>query len=288
MRSLHRTWIRAFERLSARPLGILVMAASIALLVTLEASQIGRFRAQAVAHARLFEQPALVSSIVERVYVRVGDVVEQGAPLVDLSSHFVVRELAVVEAEIEQRQREAGLAQAELLIEEERWLDQDFRRRPSRPSLRVQTEAFHAARLERLRTRRDQLLEDRSQLAVVAGAGGRVAFVAERGSSVAVGTSIATLTPEHAEEVIAYVPPQTDPSLIAPGAPVRLLDSQVAACRGTGLVQRRGSRVEQAPSQLARLFQLPLYGLPVYVSIPEGCQLGVGQVLSVEFPKAGV
>jgi hypothetical protein len=57
------------------------------------------------------------------------------------------------------------------------------------------------------------------------------------------------------------------------------------SCRGTGRVLRRGASVEEGPSQLKNLFRFPVHGMPVYVSIPPDCRLGVGQVLSVEFPR---
>ena len=41
-----------------------------------------------------------------------------------------------------------------------------------------------------------------------------------------------------------------------------------------------------APGQLRGLLSLPVYGMPVYISIPEHCRLGVGQLLTVEFPRA--
>ena len=56
----------------------------------------------------------------------------------------------------------------------------------------------------------------------------------------AIGTPIATVMPEFADEIVAYVPADTDPALIAPGALARLHDSQTVACRGTGEVKRRG------------------------------------------------
>jgi multidrug resistance efflux pump len=285
--SLSRKLARTSERLSARPISVVVFAASIALLVTLQTTQIGRFRARAVAQARPVNHAAVAASFVSQVYVRAGDRVEPGTPLVELSPRFLDRELAQLDSEIAQLLLEAKLAQAQLLVDEERWLDEGLRRRPGRPSLRGQTEALYEARLELLRARREQIQEDRSSLVVASHATGLVASVVAPGSPVAVGTTVATVMPEHAEEVVAFVPPQTDPALIQPGAPARLLESQLAACRGPATVLRRGSGVAQAPGQLDRLFRVPLHGLPVYVSVPERCQLGVGQVLSVEFPKAG-
>lgn len=285
--SVRRRLSRLFEWSSTRPLSIIVFAASVALLVTLQSSQVGRFHARAVAEARVVEHPALVSSFVSAVHVRAGDRVDPGAPLAELSSYFLERELAQVEAETERLLHEAKLAQAQLVVEEERWLDARLRQQPNRPSLRRHTDAVYGAQLEALRTRRLQLLEDREHLTVLSTASGRVGSVLAPGSSVAQGTSIATVIPEYAEEIVAYVSAETDPTLIAPGTRAQLLDSQMVACRGAGTVQRRGSSVVQAPAQLDGFLRRPVHGMPVYISVPDGCELGVGQVLAVEFPKAG-
>ena len=77
----------------------------------------------------------------------------------------------------------------------------------------------------------------------------------------------------------------TDPAAIATGVPV-YISRPALSCRGAGQVLRRGAAVEEAPTQLRNLFRFPVHGMPVYVSIPPDCRLGVGQVLSVEFPRA--
>lgn len=284
---IRMTLARWIERLNARPLGVVVFAASVVLLVQLQSTQFGRFRARAVADARPVEHPVLVTSFVERLHARPGDLVEPGTPLVELSPHFIERELAQVIGEIENTRHEASLALAALLVEEERWLDSELRRRPSRPSLRSQTEAVFARRLELLETRRTQLAHDRDQLLIRSGAAGRVASVLAVGSPVAVGASVGSVVPRHAREIVAYVPASTDAALIEPGTPARVTESHMAACRGSGSVERLGAGVVQAPGQLEGFLQRPVHGLPVYISIPSGCELGVGQVISIEFAKAG-
>lgn len=285
--TLRRALARLFERTSARPLSVAVFLASALLLVFLQSTQLGRFRARAVAEAQGVEHPALVASYVARVFVRSGDLVEPGAPLAELSPHFIERELAEVNAEIEQLLREAELARARLLVDEERWLDSELRRRPNSPSLGSQTDALFGAQLELLQTRRAQLQDDLHHLTIASESSGRVTTIAPQGSSVAIGSSIASVMPEYAQEIVAYVPPETDPMLVVPGTPVQLAETQSRACREMGSVLRRGAGVAEAPGQLRGLFRTPVHGMPVYISIPDGCQLGPGQVLSVEFPKAG-
>ena len=234
----------------------------------------------------MVEHPSVVQTVVDQAHVRPGDRVEVGDLMIELSPRFVDGQLAEVDAKIKEAEREARLAAAELTIDEERWLDASDRRRPSRPSLSRESESFHAARLELLSTRRAALLRDREQLAVKSGVQGRVVAAMPSGASVDIGTSVATVSPEYAEEIVAYVPPDTDPALVQVGMPALLLQSQVAACRAHGTVLRRGAGVVKAPGQLRGFLRMPVHGMPVYISVPEGCELGVGQVLAVEFAKA--
>lgn len=283
--TLLRAGDRVSDSVSARPHSLLVFLASVALLVYLQTSSSGSFRADAVAQALPLEQPSRVSSFVTASFVQPGDPVDVGAPLVDLSSHFIDRELAQVDGEIEALLRESKLAQARLLVEEQRWLSPSMRMRPDRPSLERPTEALYAVRLGLLRTRREQLLEDRSGLTIVSNHAGRVVRVAPLGSSVAAGSSVASVVAEYANVIVAYVQAETDLAAIAPGAPVHI-DRPSLSCRSAGEVLRRGAAVEEAPNQLKNLFRFPVHGMPVYVSIPPDCKLGVGQVLTVEFPRS--
>ena len=119
---LSRAYSMTFERLSARPLSIVVFAASVFLLVSLQSTQFGHFRARGVAIAHSVEHPALLATFVEEVYVQSGDRVQPGAPLASLSPYFLERELSQLNLEVEQLLHEAELARAELFADEERWL----------------------------------------------------------------------------------------------------------------------------------------------------------------------
>ena len=286
IRSTRRALERLYEAVSARPLSVIVFLASVALLVWLQGSSLGRFQARAVASARIVQHPALVASFVQKMYVQPGDRIEVGAPLADLSPYFVERELQRVDAEIGQLLHEAKLARAQLVVEEERWLETELRTRPNQPSLSQPTERLYSAQLELLQTRRTQLLEDRAHLTVQSNTTGLVSAVVPEGSSVAIGTSVASVAPEHAEEIVAYVPSDTEPGLIEPGTAVVLAAPGTLSCTGLGAILRRGAAVEQAPDQMSGLLPFPVFGLPVYISVPDGCALGVGQLLTVEFAKA--
>lgn len=284
-RTIQRGVDRLFDGLSARPLGILVFIASAALLVQLQLGVDGSFRAEAVASAQSVDHPARVSSFIDKVWVKAGDLVEPGAPLVDLSPHFIDRELARVDARIEKLLHESKLAQARLLVKEQRWLEPGLRMRPDRPSLERPTDALYAGEIAVLQTRRNQLMQDRENLTVSSSRAGRVLSVSAPGSSVGAGSSVASVNPNHAEEIVAYVPANTNPAQVVTGAAVRIAMSE-PACRGTGRILRKGASVEEAPGQLRSFFKFPVHGMAVYISIPGECRLGVGQTLTVEFPRA--
>ena len=281
---LQRAADRVFDGISARPIGIIVFGCSVALLIYLEAGMQASIRADAVAHAQSVDHPARVASFVDHVYVKPGDPVEMGAPLVDLSPHFIDRELSRIDAEVEKLLQEAQLAQAKLVVKEQRWVDPDMRMRPDRPSLETPTEALYARELAVLQTRRNQLLEDREDLTITAGSNGRVVTITSLGASVAASTSVATLTPELATEIIAFVPAETPPRSIAAGMPVRVVRNG-SDCSGPAEVLRRGAGVIEAPGQIRSFFRFPIHGMPVYISVPPHCALGIGQVLTVEFPR---
>ena len=284
-RSAQRGLGRLFDAFGARPFGIVVFAMSVALLVYLQVGVGASIRADAVALASMVDHPARVASFVTEVYVRAGDAVDTGTPLVELSSHFIDRELGRVDAEIQKLLQESKLAQARLLVEEQRWLSPEMRLRPDRPSLERPTEALYAKELGLLQTRRKQLHEDREALTIAASLPGRVVVVAASGSAVAMGSSVASVSPEYAQEIVAYVPSDLQPASVAIGAPVHI-SRPALACQGASEVLRRGASVEEAPGQLRSLFRFPVHGMPVYISIPSDCQLGVGQVLSIEFARA--
>ena len=118
-RSAQRGIGRAFDAFGARPFGIAVFASSVALLVYLQVGIGGSIRADAVALARMVDHPARVASFVTSVYVIAGESVETGTPLVELSPHFIDRELGQIDAEVQKLLEESKLAQA----------------RPSRPTM---------------------------------------------------------------------------------------------------------------------------------------------------------
>jgi multidrug resistance efflux pump len=274
-----------FDALGMRPLGILVFACSAALLVHLTSLSAGSIRADAVATAGLIDHPSKVASYVDHVFVKPGDHVEIGAPMVQLSSYFVDQRIARFDTEIEQIINESKLAQAQLMVKEQRWLTPEMRALPTRPSLESPTEALYAKQLEVMQTRRRLLQVDRESLVIKASFAGVVDSVSWVGAAVAQGASVATLRPEFADEIIAYVKPMSDPDIIVEGARAYIVQPTSAACRAAGHVMRRGASVQQAPTQLNSFFRFPVHGTPIHVSIPPECALGIGQTLSVEFER---
>jgi hypothetical protein len=160
-----------------------------------------------------------------------------------------------------------------------------MRLRPDRPSLEEPTSALFAKEVAVLLTRRRQLVADRNELTIKSARSGRVVSVAAPGSAVAASGSVASIAPEFAQEIVAYVPSSTQPESIEIGTKVRIA-RPVRACAGTAEVLRRGAAVEEAPGQLRDLLRQPLHGMPVYISVPAGCSLGIGQTLTVEFARS--
>jgi hypothetical protein len=273
----------AFDVIGMRPLGIGVFAASAMLLVHIIGLSANAIRAEGVAVAKLVDHPSRVSSFVTRVFVQRGDRVDVGAPLVELSSHFLDQELVRIDLEIEQLINESKLAQARLLVDEERWVERSLRQRPNRPSLASPTMAYHAKQIEVMQTQRAALLENREALIVKAAFAGVVAEVTWLGASIAEGASVASLMPEFAEEIVAYVPARIDPTAIASSMPAYIVGAETRECRLPGRIRSRGAAVEQAPPQLNRFFRDPVHGMPVHISIPHECRLGNGQMLSLDF-----
>ncbi|MFP6654481.1 MAG: hypothetical protein VCB25_02560 [Myxococcota bacterium] len=282
--ALTRTIDRIFDSISARPLGLVVFLASAALLLQLSLSEQRGITAQAVGHADYMDHPARVASFVTQVFARPGDRVDVGTPLVELSPHFIDRELANLDAEIEKLLHERQLAQATLIIDEQRWLAPSVRLRPNQPSLESPTAALYASEIAMMQTRRKQLLSDRLALTITSRRAGLIVDIAVVGGAVAASTSVASVTAEYAEEIIAYVSSDTQATRIRKGTPVQIARPIAGpGCRGDAVVLRRGAAVAEAPGQLVDFLRFPLHGMPIHISIPDGCKLGIGQTVTVEF-----
>lgn len=151
---------------------------------------------------------------------------------------------------------------------------------PQEQALRQSTQDYYEAELALLRQRRAHLAQLLSQLQLKARHSGRVLHVASVGSAATPSSSLVSLLPEKAPEVIAWLPPETNPASVSPGTPVTLA-SQHQRCASQGSVARVGASVQATPPQIpAPLLGLgATTGLPVYISVPGDCPLGVGQLL---------
>ena len=287
-RSLLRATDRVFDFIGIRPLGIIVFLSSLFFLVQLVGISNAVIRVEAVAVGAIVEHPSLVASFATGVFVQPGDHVEIGTPLVELSSHFVDQKIARIDSDMEQLINEYKLAQARLLVKEERWVEPSMRLRPNRPSLEDPTSDLYEKQLDALRSRRNMLINDRSSLVVRSSYRGIVREVTRVGSSVAEGESVAAVMPEFAEEIVAFVKPTTDPDAIATGAPVIIVGAKGLGCDAVGLVRRRGATVSEAPPQLRNFLGGRIHGMPIHISVPASCQLGNGQVVTLDFIRDGV
>ena len=137
--------------------------------------------------------------------------------------------------------------------------------------------------LELLRVQREGIEEQLASLVVRAGAQGRVVTLVSVGSPVAPNTPLARIVPERAEEVVAYLAPEIDPSSVPVGAQLVAVRAAGVACVGR-LPTRVGAEVALAPGQLSTaVLGRPMYGLPVRVELPPDCMVGVGQHVSLSF-----
>ncbi len=272
-----------FDVLGLRPLGILVFAASTLLFFYVVGLSAGATRADAVAVAGLVNHPSLASSFTTQVFVKPGDRVDVGAPLVELSSHFVDRELERIDLELDLLVNESKLRRAQH-NEGRLGLEATPSGESSNESVVDRlAEAHFEKRIAVLQHRRKSLVEKRGALIVSASSSGIVVEVTRVGASIAEGSSVASVMPPFAEEIVAYVAPTIDPSRIETGVAVYLLGASTVDCQAPGRVRNRGARVEEAPKQLTRLMGFAIYGMPVHITIPRDCRLINGQVLALNF-----
>jgi hypothetical protein len=191
IKNLLRSSDSFFDVVGLRPVGIVVFATSTILFFYLIGLSAGTIHADGVAVAGRVDHPAPVSSFVTRVFVKRGDRVEVGMPLVELSPDEIDQDLARTDFEIGQLTRALGLAN-------------------TRPSDTVAPgDPQHwiglEARAEMLRIKRARLLEDRAALTVTSSFAGIISEVSWLGASIPKRASVASVMPEFAEEIIAYV-----------------------------------------------------------------------------------
>lgn len=273
---------RLFEAIGLRPIGLLVFLVSAAIFIELVLLPANALQVSAVAVAEGANHPAHSRSHVEELFVRAGDRVEAGMPLARLSARYVDDRVARIELEIKELEGEARLAAEKLRVREERWVEPGLRRRPTAPSLEGPTLDYYAGQLDVLRARHADLLAERDALVVRSRRAGIIAELLDVGDAVDRGTSVASVVPRFAEEVVAYLPAESVPERIPDGATAHLRDVAGPHCDVAIGSLRRGARVEQAPLQLREWLRFPVVGLPIHFDVPASCALGVGQVVSVE------
>jgi len=269
IKSLLRHSDSFFDVIGLRPVGIVVFAASTVLFIYLIGLSAGTIHADGVAVAGRVDHPAPVSSFVTRVFVKRGDRVEVGMSLVELSPDEIDQDLARTDFEIEQLTHEAGLA--------------NTRSSDTVAPGSLQHWLGLEARVEMLQRRRARLIEDRASLTVTSNFAGIISEVTWLGASIPKRGSVASVMPEFADEIIAYVPSTVDASAIANGVAAYMTSAPTVACRVPGKVRSRGAEVKKAPSQLRQFLGSAVHGMPVHITIPRDCRLVNGQVVALDF-----
>lgn len=181
----------------------------------------------------------------------------------------------------------ATAEEASLLARSEDDLARGLRRRlESRPELIKLSEtmlAYYEASIRELQEQRNGLMDALRQSTVLARASGRVEYVLPAGASAALGMPVAAIVPDHASEIVAYLPARTNPLEFTPGAKAVIT---AAGCPAEGTLKRTGGNVVEAPLHLQTRLFTSVFGLPAYISVPEECRIGVGQTLSVQLERA--
>jgi len=142
------------------------------------------------------------------------------------------------------------------------------------------TARLYETELSLLEQRRADLDKKIDSLTVRSRIDGIVSEVLERGSVVEPGQTVVRVVPDHASEVIAYLPPDrpAPASSSAVSFSVRLADGR--HCDGSG-VARASAEVLAKPGQLVSILDLSHYGFPVRMTLPAGCVVPVGQVVEL-------
>lgn len=272
-----------FDILGMRPLGIFVFAGSALLCLHVIGLSAGATRADAVAVAGLVNHPSLVSSFTTQVFVKPGDRVEIGAPLVELSSHFINQQIERIDLELDLVINESKLRSAQQSEDQLRLMAISRGESSNGSAIDRLSKAHFEKQIAVLQYRKIGLIRKQGALVVTASSSGIVAEVKGVGASIAEGASVASIMPPFAEEIVAYVSPTIDPSRIKAGVAVYLLNASTSHCQAPGRVRNRGARVKTAPKQLTQMMGLAIHGMPVHVTIPRDCRLINGQVLALNF-----
>jgi multidrug resistance efflux pump len=141
-------------------------------------------------------------------------------------------------------------------------------------------EALTRASIELLTRRRDHLKADLDRASVVAPSAGRVAQIAPVGAGTTGLLPLARIVPASSRELVAYLPATQDQRLLPKAG--QAVDLGVA-CAEDGTVARVGAVVEAAPEQVTGLLPtVPLFGMPIFVTLPDACPMAPGFVLTVE------
>ncbi|MBN2291132.1 MAG: HlyD family efflux transporter periplasmic adaptor subunit [Pirellulales bacterium] len=183
---------------------------------------------------------------------------------------------------------EEGLAALHKAEEEERKLREQRERLPARISAEsTKLLAPFQAAIESQQARIRELESATDQLIVRAPVDGVICAILHRpGENVRAGDPIVTVANPRGQAIISYVR-QDQPVRPLPGmtAKVRL---RLPAVRSLATrVERVGPQIEQIPIHLCRDPNIPEWGLPVLIDIPDGLPVRPGELLDVSFQPEG-
>ena len=169
-------------------------------------------------------------------------------------------------------------------LSRENELAEDLQPTQNSPHLDQANSDLYLAKKQILELKIADLQDQIDKATIRASVAGRIENVLPQGSPALTSTNLASIIPERAQEIIAFLPAKTQPDSIRVGSMVHIVEPS-NACPSPAKLVRIGARVELAPGQITGLFNSSVHGLPVYLEIPSECTFGVGQLLSVDIPR---
>jgi multidrug resistance efflux pump len=142
------------------------------------------------------------------------------------------------------------------------------------------TAELYKAELEVLERERQSLRAQLAELNVRAPHDGIVGEVLPVGSVATPGVTVVRVVPPFARDVVAYVPPDAAPPMLAGETPYVVALADGRECSGVAQARLTGS-VERKPEQLVGPMGYSAYGFPVRIALNTDCKLPIGQIVEL-------
>jgi multidrug resistance efflux pump len=142
------------------------------------------------------------------------------------------------------------------------------------------TAELYKAELDVLIGQRDGLKAQLDALEIRAPYDGIVSELLPAGSVATAGLTVVRVVPPFARDVVAYVPPDSAPPVLAQETPYVVALADGRECSGMARARLTGS-VERKPEQLVGPMGFSAFGFPVRIALGADCKLPIGQVVEL-------